>query len=308
MSGPMDKVFDKYIVIVRKVYGEPFCSTGEPVGRDSGGDGRGTGQREASQEQEARQSRLVMEADGPANTKTRERTEGAAIAVQAMHGDSFSACRVDPGPKTNSTSFGMMAEPPDLPCREDVLIEDSAAASKSCLPSLEMRSPTAAVGLLPIGEASTAIKTTFNKSPLRFYSNEATNPKETHLWTSVLSSWYDSSFWRNKLLAAPSCRRVIETNSMQSRTFDPGGFKVVSAPARFLDRGACCFVVRLCKWERLVMSCSVFRRKRVVPYIRHVWQSIVFSPIRRVKKKVLPSRTARAEGTNGGHAVDDGSR
>ena len=97
----------------------------------------------------------------------------------------------------------MMAEPPDLPCREDVLIEDSAAAPKSCLPSLEMRSPTADVGLLPIGEASTATKTTFNKSPLRFYSNEATNSKETHLWPSVPSSWYDSSFWRNKLLAAP---------------------------------------------------------------------------------------------------------
>ena len=35
----------------------------------------------ASQEQDARQPRLAMEADGPANTKTRERTEGAATAV-----------------------------------------------------------------------------------------------------------------------------------------------------------------------------------------------------------------------------------
>ena len=32
-----------------------------------------------------------MEEDGPADTKTRERTEGAAMAVQAIHGDSFSA-------------------------------------------------------------------------------------------------------------------------------------------------------------------------------------------------------------------------
>ena len=37
---------------------------------------------------EARQPRLAMEADGPANTKTRERTEGSASAVQAMHGGS----------------------------------------------------------------------------------------------------------------------------------------------------------------------------------------------------------------------------
>ena len=48
-------------------------------------------QRLASLEHDARQPRLAMEADGPADTKTRERTEGAATAVQAMHGDSFSA-------------------------------------------------------------------------------------------------------------------------------------------------------------------------------------------------------------------------
>ena len=38
-------------------------------------------------EQDARQPRLAMEADGQADTKTRERTEGAATAVQAMRGD-----------------------------------------------------------------------------------------------------------------------------------------------------------------------------------------------------------------------------
>ena len=171
----------------------------------------------------ARQPRLAIEADGSANTKTRERTEGAATAVQVMHGDSCSATRVDPGPKTNSTSFGMMVEPPNLPFRDDVLVENDAASPKSCLPSLEMRTTTAAGGLLPTGETSTATKITFNKPALRFYSTEETNPKEKHLWTSVLSTWYDSSFWRNKLLGAPSCRRVIETKSMQNRTFDPGG-------------------------------------------------------------------------------------
>ena len=51
--------------------------------------------------QDARQPRLAMDAGGPADTKTRERTEGAATAVQAMYGDSCSATRVDPGPKTN---------------------------------------------------------------------------------------------------------------------------------------------------------------------------------------------------------------
>ena len=105
-------------------------------------------QQLSSQEQDARQRRFAMKADGPTNTKTRERMEGAATAVQVMHGDSFSARRVDPGPKINSTSFGMMAEPPALPCRGDVVVESRDAAFKSCLPSLEMRS-------LPTGEAST---------------------------------------------------------------------------------------------------------------------------------------------------------
>ena len=86
----------------------------------------------------ARQPRLAMEADGQANTKTRERTEGAATAEQAMRGDGFSVRRVEPGPNTNSTSFGVKAEPPALPCRDDVVIECGDAASESCLPSLEM--------------------------------------------------------------------------------------------------------------------------------------------------------------------------
>ena len=52
----------------------------------------------ASLEQDARQPRLAIETDGPADTKTRERTEGAATVAQAMHGDSCSANRVDPDP------------------------------------------------------------------------------------------------------------------------------------------------------------------------------------------------------------------
>ena len=59
---------------------------------------RGTNQRLVSLEQDFRQPRLTMEADVPADTKTRERTDGAATAVQAMRGDSFSANRVQVGP------------------------------------------------------------------------------------------------------------------------------------------------------------------------------------------------------------------
>ena len=126
-------------------------------------------------EHEARQPRLAMEADGPADTtKTRERTEGAATAVQAMRGDCFSARRVEPGPTTNSTSFGVKAEPLALSCRDDVVVESGPAASESCLPSMEMRSSTAAGGLVPTGEASTDSETTLNEPSLRFCPTEET--------------------------------------------------------------------------------------------------------------------------------------
>ena len=154
---------------------------------------RSMDQHETSLEQDARQPRLTMEGDGRANTKTRERTEGAATAEQAMRADNFSARRVEPGPKTNSTSFGMMAEPPALPCRDDVLVKNGDVSPKSCLPLLEMRSPSAAGSLLPTGEAFTATRTTFNKPPIRFYSTEETDSK-TNWRTQIIYVLYDSSF------------------------------------------------------------------------------------------------------------------
>ena len=60
----------------------------------------------------ARQPCLAMQADGQANTKTRERTEGAATAIQAMRGDGFSVRWLESGPNTNSTSFGVKANLP----------------------------------------------------------------------------------------------------------------------------------------------------------------------------------------------------
>ena len=131
-----------------------------------------------SLEHGARQPRLAMGADGPANTKTQKHTEGAATAVQAIREDSCTAeQKVQAGPKTSIT-FGMEAEPPDLLCRDDVLVEGGDAAPRSCLPSLEMRSPTAAGGLFPPGEASTATETTSNKPLLRFYATEEMNPED----------------------------------------------------------------------------------------------------------------------------------
>ena len=177
-------------------------------------------------EHEARQPRLAMEADGPADTtKTRERTEGAATAVQAMRGDCFSARRIEPGPTTNSTSSGVKAEPPALPCRDDVVVESGPAVSESYLPSMEMRSSTAAGGLVPTGDASKASETTLNAPPLQFCLTEETDLKANNPWTSVPSASYDSNsvFQERNLSATPYCRRVVDTKSGQNRTFDPGG-------------------------------------------------------------------------------------
>ena len=104
MSEAMDKAFDKR-------FGK------KPENPE---DLRTNDQRTARLEQNARQPSLPMEADGPADIKTRKRTEGAVKAVQAMNGDSFSSRRIDPGLKTNSTSFGVKAEPPVRPCRDNL--------------------------------------------------------------------------------------------------------------------------------------------------------------------------------------------
>ena len=170
-----------------------------------------------------------MEADGPANTKTQERTGAPATAVQAILGDSCTtAQRVQDGPMTNSTCFSMMSEPPALPCRDDVVVESGDAAPESCLPSMEMRTTTAAGGLASTGEASIATRTTSNEPLLWFYATEEMNPEEDskkeNLWTSTPYASYDSSvFQGSNLSAAPYCRRVLETKSRQNRTFDPGG-------------------------------------------------------------------------------------
>ena len=124
---------------------------------------RVTDQRLASLEQDARQTRLALKTDVQTDKKTRERTESAAEAVQAKHGDSVSANRVQDGP-TTSTNFGVKAEPPALPCGDDVLVENGTVAPKSCLSLLKMCTTTAAGGLLPTGETSTATRTTFDHS------------------------------------------------------------------------------------------------------------------------------------------------
>ena len=135
----------------------------------------------------------------------------------------------------------MKAEPTALPCRDDVVVECGAAAFESCLSSLEMRSSSAAGGLAPTGEASTASEATSNEPLLRFYETEEMNPegdsKMEDSWTLTSSASYDS---RNflRLFAALYCHRVVKTKSGKNRTFDPGGSRGHLRACLFWDRDA----------------------------------------------------------------------
>ena len=179
---------------------------------------RSIDQRLASLEQDARQPRLAMEADVPAGKKTRERTEGAATAVQAKHGDSCSANRVDPNPKS-SISFGDdFTGLPTLPCsRDNALVGDGAVAPKPCFSPLEMHTPTATGSLLLASTTSTATRTTLDQPHLWFCPTV-----ETNLRTSIQYTSYHSSFWWINNQQAPFWPRVIETKSGQNLEFDPG--------------------------------------------------------------------------------------
>ena len=71
--------------------------------------------------------------------------------------------------------------------------------------------------------------------------------------TSTPSTSHDGSFWRNNLLAVPSCRRVIETKSGQNLMFDPGGSKGRLRACPFLGM-----------WRALLcgkIGCNIFLRK-----------------------------------------------
>ena len=172
-----------------------------------------------------------------------------------MRGDRFSDRRVERGPNTNSTSFGVKNEPPALPCRDGVVVESGDAVAKLCLPSLEMRSSTAACGLVLTGEASTptdtsstATETNFNQPPLRFYTTEETDSEANCKKTSILYASYDSSvFQESNLSAAPYCLRVVEAESRQNKTFDPGGSQGRLRACPFLGSWralVCCEVIR----------------------------------------------------------------
>ena len=173
-------------------------------------------QRLAGLGQDARQPRLAMEADAPSDTKTHKRMEDA-VAVQAKHGGSCSANQVDPDPMC-LTSFGNDSTgPPALPCTmDDALVDNGAAAPKPCLSPVEMRTPTAADGLLPAGRASTTMRIIF--------------PQPLFPWSLEEIKKYTS---RINYKLAPSRQRVTPQNQGKLWCSIPTVLQVVSAPDRF---------------------------------------------------------------------------
>ena len=205
-------------------FDQPDKKLDEPVEKT-----RGTRQRSASLEEDARQPRLAMEADVISDTKTRNRMEYIA-AERVISGDN-SSVKVDTDPMSLTSSGDDSTEPPASPCsRDDTLVDNGAAVLNPRLSPVEMRTLTAADGLLPAGKASTATRIIYYQPRLRLCPTEETDSERT----SFQYASYYSSFWRINNQLAPFWRRVIETKSRQTLEFDPGGStEVVYAPARF---------------------------------------------------------------------------
>ena len=124
------------------------------------------------------------------------------------------------------------------------MVESGDAAPKSCLPSLEMRTTTAAGGSVPTGKTSTATKTNFNQPHLRFYSTEQTDSEVSCKKGPTPSA-------SGNCLLPPSTGGSLRQNPGEIRRLIQAVRKVIPAPARFWDRDARWFVVRLYVLEQL---------------------------------------------------------
>ena len=215
-----------------------------------------------------------MEADGPANIKTQERTEGAATALQAMRGDSCTtAQRVQDGPMTNSTCFTSMAEAPFLPCRDGVVVESGDAAPDSCLPSMGMRTTTTAGGLASTGEVSTATRTASNEPLLRIYATEEMNPEEDsrrkiYGFQFHMPRTTAASFRRVTCLLLPTAGGSLRQNPGKLGLLIQAVRKVTSAPAHFWNPDARWFVLRLYVLDQPGDELQHFFRTRFVASLK----------------------------------------
>ena len=110
-----------------------------------------------------RQSRLAMKADVKLDKKTCKRTEGAAAAERVMIRDKSSA-QVDTDPIRLTIFDNDNARPPAFVVQwMTPWLDHGTALTKSCLSHAEMRTGTAAGGLLSADTASTARRAIFSR-------------------------------------------------------------------------------------------------------------------------------------------------
>ena len=117
--------------------------------------------------------------------------EGAAAADRAKYRNSCSAKRVQAG-STSSTSFGMKAEPPARPRRDDVLVDKA----------VKKRPLTATGDILPAGKAFTATRIIFHQLPLPFCLTEEI----------ILGQLFNTP-WTTAVLEDEGLRNKIKANS-----------------------------------------------------------------------------------------------
>ena len=185
---------------------------------------------------------------------------------------------VQVGPKI-LISFGIKAEPPALPRRDDVLIPIGATAPKSYLSPLKMRTSTAAGGSLSVGKTSTTTRITFYQPCLWFCLTEETNYEKA---STQYASYYSSFSWINNQLLASTWQRIIRTKLTQTLMFDPGGFK-----GRLRACSYCVF------WRMDDSESSSCRRSTGESFMSYVSRSIAVSPQSGWFENVMPSTIAR---------------
>ena len=146
------------------------------------------------------------------DTKTRKSMKDVE-AGRMISGDGSSANQVDPDQMFLNNFGDDFTGLPALPCsRNDALVGNGAAAQKSCLSTTEMRTRTAAGGLLPAGTASTTMTTIFPRPRLPLSLVREARKRTCRTFIQYAS--YYRSVWKSK---------VLETKSRQTLVFDPGG-------------------------------------------------------------------------------------
>ena len=111
-----------------------------------------------------------------------------------------------------------------------------------------MRTSTAAGGSPPAGKPSTMTRTTFEQPPLWLYPVEEINLRASNQYATD-----NSSFWKMK---------VLQTKSMQTLIFNPGGFKGLLCACPFLGTWRALLCGEVLVLERLVAIWSVFLQKK----------------------------------------------